>query len=352
MAVSDNVIHSGTAPDTTLASNISGVDTSMTLTSGSGYPSPTGGQKAYIVLDPGTAAEELISYTSRSGNSISGMTRGLGGTSASSHSSGGVDTVRHQWTSVEADDTTKATLNTLGRVTAANQLLLSDTSTTLAALDVAASRIVGRAAAGNVDDLTAAQVKTILAILAADISDFAETVRDTIGSALVAGSNMTVTVNDAGDTITLASSGLAAFRGARVYPSAVQSIGSGASTVLNFDSETFDTNTLHDNVTNNSRVVLDTAGYWRVNGSIGFASNATGRRAASIYLNGAATEKGFAMIEAGSTGIVVVQVSTIVKTTVTTDYVQLLADQDSGGSLNTAINGDSRTYFETQYLGA
>lgn len=43
--------------------------------------------------------------------------------------------------------------------------------------------------------------------LASTISDFAETVRDTMGSALVAGSNVTITVNDASDTITIASSG-------------------------------------------------------------------------------------------------------------------------------------------------
>lgn len=36
------------------------------------------------------------------------------------------------------------------------------------------------------------------------ISDFAEAVRDTIGTALVAGDNIDVTVNDAGDTITIA----------------------------------------------------------------------------------------------------------------------------------------------------
>lgn len=42
--------------------------------------------------------------------------------------------------------------------------------------------------------------------VAGDISDFNETVRDVIGTALVAGSNVTITVNDAGDTITVAAS--------------------------------------------------------------------------------------------------------------------------------------------------
>lgn len=42
---------------------------------------------------------------------------------------------------------------------------------------------------------------------AADVTDFAETVRDTMGTALVAGSNVTITVDDPGDTITIAASG-------------------------------------------------------------------------------------------------------------------------------------------------
>jgi hypothetical protein len=46
------------------------------------------------------------------------------------------------------------------------------------------------------------------AILSSDLSDFAETVRDTIGTALVAGNNIDITVNDAGDTITIDVEGL------------------------------------------------------------------------------------------------------------------------------------------------
>jgi hypothetical protein len=43
-----------------------------------------------------------------------------------------------------------------------------------------------------------------------DITGLAEFIRDTIGTALVAGANITVTVNDPGDTITIAVSGLTA----------------------------------------------------------------------------------------------------------------------------------------------
>lgn len=67
-----------------------------------------------------------------------------------------------------------------------------------------------------VDDANAAAARTTLelgslatasTITASSVSDFAEVVRDTMGTALVAGSNVTVTVNDGSDTITIAASG-------------------------------------------------------------------------------------------------------------------------------------------------
>jgi hypothetical protein len=42
---------------------------------------------------------------------------------------------------------------------------------------------------------------------AADVSDFAEAVRDRVGATLVAGSNVTITPNDGGDVITIAAAG-------------------------------------------------------------------------------------------------------------------------------------------------
>lgn len=43
--------------------------------------------------------------------------------------------------------------------------------------------------------------------LAVDTTSEAERIRDVIGAALVAGTNVTITVDDAGDTITIASTG-------------------------------------------------------------------------------------------------------------------------------------------------
>lgn len=55
--------------------------------------------------------------------------------------------------------------------------------------------------------LTGADAAAILTILGRDDATLAEIIRDRIGATLVAGTNMTVTVDDLGDTVTLAAAG-------------------------------------------------------------------------------------------------------------------------------------------------
>lgn len=70
----------------------------------------------------------------------------------------------------------------------------------------ATSRIVGRvtASAGKAEELTAAQVKTLLAILSTDLSDFTEAVQDILGAMIVAAGG---SYNDGAGSITLPSGG-------------------------------------------------------------------------------------------------------------------------------------------------
>ena len=82
----------------------------------------------------------------------------------------------------------------------------------------------------------------------------AENARDDIGTALVAGSNITITPNDGADTITIAQS---SFRGALVTKAADQTTANytGGANIA-WDSESYDTSTIHDNVTNNTRLTV------------------------------------------------------------------------------------------------
>ena len=139
------------------------------------------------------------------------------------------------------------------------------------------------------------------------------------------------------------------FVGASVTKSAAQSISNNTTTVLTWDGEQFDTNTFHDNSTNNSRMTIPSgkAGKYAVNSTIRWVGSSSGRRKIFIYKNGSealVVESG-ASIDATSSQIY------FVLNLAVSDYVEIYVNQTSGGSLNvyeTALG----TYFQLDYLGA
>lgn len=85
----------GNNSGTTLAAPISGSATSFSVTSGTGslFPAPTAGQFAVVTLwsasaPTNTAQMEIIYYTTRSGDTFSGLTRGREGTTPQSFNAG------------------------------------------------------------------------------------------------------------------------------------------------------------------------------------------------------------------------------------------------------------------------
>lgn len=93
--------HSGVAPDTTLAGDITAGSTTINLTDGTGYPTGSTGD-FYVTIDPG-GTEESVKIDSRSGNvlTVASGGRGANGTTATSHLAG--VTITHGLTSGEAD---------------------------------------------------------------------------------------------------------------------------------------------------------------------------------------------------------------------------------------------------------
>lgn len=123
----------------------------------------------------------------------------------------------------------------------------------------------------------------------------------------------------------------------RVHHSTTQSLGtSGTEAALAFDTEDFDTDTMHDTATNNSRLTATTAGKYAIIGEAEFAGNVTGLRRVRIRLNGSGgTNLNIQTTMAlGNAGIATSLTVADSYNFSANDYVELIARQDSGGALN------------------
>lgn len=130
----------------------------------------------------------------------------------------------------------------------------------------------------------------------------------------------------------------------RVYNSAAISITtSGTDQALTFNSERYDTDTLHSTAVNTGRVTITTAGTYDVGAAVDFAASATGYRTVYLRLNGStiiASQKSAA------------SPSGTHQLTVTTqypfaagDYIEVVVVQSSGAALNVNASGNYSPEF-------
>lgn len=137
--------------------------------------------------------------------------------------------------------------------------------------------------------------------------------------------------------------------GARVYNDANQSIPNNVTTTLTFNSELWDTDTIHDNSTNNSRLTCKTAGRYLINGQVRFAASAVGRRQLFLLVN-ATTQIASTNYGLDTDGNWRGQISSIWPLAVN-EYVELQAYQNSGGALNVEIVANYANEFMMQRIG-
>jgi hypothetical protein len=138
----------------------------------------------------------------------------------------------------------------------------------------------------------------------------------------------------------------------RVTHSANQTIATGTLTNLAFDIEQFDTQTLHDTVTNNSRLTAPVAGIYHIGAGVRWASNATARREVQLRINGStiiATSIVEPVSEAGVTTDQSVETSYALAAG---DYVEVRVRQVSGGDLVAVAGSPVFPRFFMSYLGA
>lgn len=138
-------------------------------------------------------------------------------------------------------------------------------------------------------------------------------------------------------------------KGARVYHNAAQSIDTATPTALAFNSERYDTDVIHDTVTNNSRLTCKTAGKYLIIGNLTWQANTTGQRGTSILLGGV-TQLAYLYVDPVGSGKPRAFIATIYSLAVN-DYVQLIATQNSGIALTIDVEANISPEFMMQRIG-
>lgn len=137
--------------------------------------------------------------------------------------------------------------------------------------------------------------------------------------------------------------------GARVYSNASISLTNNTDTVLTFNTERYDSDVCHDNVTNNSRLTCKTAGVYSISATAEWATNGTGYRRISIRLNGTtviARQDGNAVTPNHSLSVTTDYALAV------NDYLEVMCLQTSGGALNVVGNTGYSPEFMFHRIGA
>ncbi|MBA7588911.1 hypothetical protein ES708_30982 [subsurface metagenome] len=137
--------------------------------------------------------------------------------------------------------------------------------------------------------------------------------------------------------------------GARAYHSLDQSIPNNTATALAFNSERYDTDAIHDPVTNNSRLTCKTAGIYLIVGQATFYTSIYGERYITIVANGG-TDLAAQQWATPQAGWNMMHVSTIYNLAVD-DYVELVVYHTRGNSLDILSWGNYTPEFMMQRIG-
>ena len=122
---------------------------------------------------------------------------------------------------------------------------------------------------------------------------------------------------------------------------------SGTSVTMLFDTEQYDTDSIHSTSSNTGRLTCNAAGLYLVVGQVVFASNATGYRQVVIQKNGTTNQT--LDRENPVSGVTTpVSVMAWVQLSVS-DYVELIGTQTSGGALASTA-GFGQTWFGMQWV--
>lgn len=140
---------------------------------------------------------------------------------------------------------------------------------------------------------------------------------------------------------------------AELRQTVAQTLTTGVTAAVTFDVEDVDEPAAaggHSTSSNTSRYTAQYAGWYLVGGGVGFAANATGQRAAVWAVNGALLNGSQVMEQATSASNNKVGARTKLVYLNVGDYVELHAQQTSGGNLNTAVTASEQSSMSVLWV--
>lgn len=131
----------------------------------------------------------------------------------------------------------------------------------------------------------------------------------------------------------------------RVYHTSAQALANGTATALAFNSERFDTGSMHDTAANTTRLTAPSAGKYLIIGHVRFATSGdTTNRSLWVRLNGTTAIGEVEAPAGGGTQPLKMNVTTLYQLNAG-DYVELVALQNTGGALNIDVIANSSPEF-------
>jgi hypothetical protein len=138
------------------------------------------------------------------------------------------------------------------------------------------------------------------------------------------------------------------------YASAVTPLTTSVSTLVSFDSEPWDTDSMHSTTTNPSRITINTSGQYLVTFYGRFLSNATGYRQLNLRLNSGGNSGAGNTVSTVNSAAVNGSSTFVTRTMelacVAGDHYELFAWQNCGSTLNLE-SGQRVTGMEFRWLG-
>ena len=139
--------------------------------------------------------------------------------------------------------------------------------------------------------------------------------------------------------------------GARVYNNANISVNNNAPTTLTFNTERWDTDSIHSTLANTERLTCVTAGKYLIILNVAWANDVDGFRIAQINLNVGATPIGYSVQKAADVAAGNAQIVTTIWDLGVGDYVVADVYHTAGAALNVLLVANVSPEFMMQRIG-